>query len=116
MSSPHLHTLTLLAGEGGLHHAVILTQSPGLFDKLDVVDSRGGDVVGSEGVFTWRLGGPLRVVDVEDDVTFANVEVPGDDRGGVDDFDHELLGQKQRSGKEHLNRFSIFLNGNVKLS
>ena len=39
ITDPHLHTLALLAGEWGFHHAVILTQSPGLVDKLDIVDS-----------------------------------------------------------------------------
>lgn len=95
VTDPHLHTLTLLAGEWGFHHAVILTQSPGLVNELDVVDSRWGDAVGSKGVFTWRLGGPLWVVDVEDDVAFAHIKVPGDDWGGVDDLNQNLVGGKK---------------------
>lgn len=78
MINPHLHALPLLAGQRGLHHAVILPQSPGLVNKLDVVDSRRGDAVGPQGVFAWLLGGSLRVVDVENDVAFAHVKVPGD--------------------------------------
>lgn len=34
------------------------------------------------------------MVDVENHVTFAHVKVPGDDRGGVDDLDQDLVGQE----------------------
>lgn len=88
---PHLHTLSLLAGERGLYHAVILTQRPGFVDELDVVASRGGDAVGSQGVLAWCLRGPLGVVNVENHVAFADIEVPGDDRGGVDDLNQKLF-------------------------
>lgn len=46
--------------------------------------------MGPQGVFARRLGRPLGVVDVEDDVALAHVKVPGDDRGGVDDLDQNL--------------------------
>ncbi len=94
---PHLHALALLAGERGLHHAVILPQRPWLVNKLDIVTSRGGDTVGSQGVFAWRLGGPLGVVDVENHVTFAHVKVPGDDWGGVNDLNEKLFGENKKT-------------------
>lgn len=31
------------------------------------------------------------MVDVENDVAFAHVEIPGNNRGGVDDLDHNLM-------------------------
>ena len=42
-------------------------------------------------VLAGLLGRPLRVVYVEDHVAFAHVEVPGDDRGSVNDLDEQLL-------------------------
>lgn len=75
----HLHALAFLAGERGLDHAVILPQRPGLVNQLDIVASWRCDTMRSQGIFTWRLGGPLGVVDVENHVTFAHVKVPGDD-------------------------------------
>lgn len=86
----HLHALPLLTGEGGLHHAVVLPQGPGLVDELDVVDPRGGDAVRPQGVLAGKLGATFGVVDVEDHVAFAYVEVPGDDGGGVNDLDQHL--------------------------
>lgn len=96
----HLHTLALLAGERGLDHAVILPQRPRLVDKLDIVASWGCDAVGSQGFFTWRLRGPLGVVDVENNITFAHVKIPSDYWGGVDDLNQNLVGEEKSEGRQ----------------
>lgn len=44
-----------------------------------------------QGVFAWSLRHPLRMVDVEDDVALAHVKVPGDDGGGVNDLNQNLV-------------------------
>ena len=75
----HLDALPLHAGERGLHHAVILPQSPRLIDELDVVADRRSDAMGRRCIFAWLLRGALGVVDVENNVTLAHVKVPGDD-------------------------------------
>lgn len=38
------------------------------------------------------------MVDVENYVAFAHIEIPGNDRGGIDDLDHNLMGWKKLSG------------------
>lgn len=101
---PHLHALPLLAGERRLHHAVVLPERPRLVNELHVVAPRRGDAVGPQRVLAGRLRGPLRVVDVEYDVTFADVKVPGDDGGGVDDLDQKLeLKGRSRSETQESN-------------
>ena len=89
--STHLDALSLLACEGRLHHAVVLAQHPRFVDELHVVAPGRGDAVARLLVLAGLLGRPLRVVDVEDHVAFAHVEVPGDDRGSVNDLDEQLL-------------------------
>ena len=37
------------------------------------------------------------MVDVENNITFAHIKVPGDDRGGVDDLNQNLAGGKEMS-------------------
>lgn len=49
--------------------------------------------MGPQRVLFRGLRRPLGVEDVEDDVTLAHVEVPGDDGGGVDDLDQQLGGE-----------------------
>ena len=90
MRGLHLYALALLAGEGGLHPAVVLAQGPGLVDELHVVAGGRGAAVGPQGLLAGGLRGPLGVVDVEDHVALAHVKVPRDDGGGVDDLDQQL--------------------------
>lgn len=90
---PDLHALALLAGERRLHHAVILSQCPGLVDELDVVDPWRGDAMRPQRILPWKLWSAFGMVDVENHVAFAYVKVPGDDGGGIDDLDQHLVKQ-----------------------
>lgn len=86
-----LHALSLPAGEGFLHHAVVLAQHPVPVDHLGVGGPRGREAVGPEGVFLRGLWGPSRMVQVEDHISFGHIEVPGDDGGGLVDLDQHLV-------------------------
>lgn len=87
----HLHALALFAGEWGLNHAIVLPQCPRLVDKLDIVAARGRDSMSSQRVFTRQLWSPLGVINVENNVSFAHVKVPGDHGGRVYDFYQQLV-------------------------
>lgn len=86
----HLHTLSLLAGECFLHHAVIFSQHPVPVYQLGVNGAEGRDGVSSKGVFLGRLWSSLGVVDVENHISLGHVKVPGDDGGGLSDLDQHL--------------------------
>lgn len=84
-----LYTLSLLAGERSLHHAVVFSQQPAPVYQLGIKYTEGREGVGSQSVFL-RLWGPLGVVDVENHISFGHVKVPGDDRGSLRDLDQQL--------------------------
>lgn len=91
VSVSYLNTLSLLAGECCLHHTVVLPQNPGSVNQLHVVGGwRHDAAVGPLDVPLGGLGDPPGVVDVEDDVPFTHVKVPGDHRRGLGDFDQQL--------------------------
>lgn len=97
--NPDLYTLSLFAGERGLHHAVVLSQGPGLVDELDIVASGRRDAVGSQRVLPRRLRGSFGVVNIKNHVSFAHVKVPGDDRGGIYDLNQDLKAETRRKIK-----------------
>lgn len=86
----YLNALSFLAGEGFLHHAVVLAQHPVPIYQLDIVGPWGRNAMGPQSVFLLRQGGPLGVVEVEDYVSFTHVKVPGNDGGGLCDLDQQL--------------------------
>lgn len=106
-----LHTLSLPAGEGFLHHAVVLSQHPAPVYQLGINSSEGRDTMGSESVFLRSLWGPLGVVDVENHISFRHVKVPGDDGRGLCDLDQHLQEDVRRfetqSGKQKAINFSL---------
>lgn len=87
---PDLYTLSLLAGECSLHHAVVLSQHPAPVYQLGIHGPEGREGMGSQGVFLLWLWCPLGMVDVEDHISFGHVKVPGDDGGGLSDVDQHL--------------------------
>lgn len=87
---PHLHALSLLAGERSLHHAVVLPQHPVLVYQLGVGGPEGRQGVAAQRVALGWLRRPLGVVDVEDHVALGHVKVPGDDGAGLRDLDQHL--------------------------
>lgn len=89
-AASHLHALAVVAGERPFHHAVVLPQHPALVYHLDVNSSDGREGVGSQGVLLGHLRGPPGVVDGENNVSFSDIKVPGDDGGGLGDLNHHL--------------------------
>lgn len=112
-----LYTLSLPAGEGFLHYAVVLAQHPAPFYQLGVNSPWGGEAMGTESVFLRGLRGPLGMVDVEDDISFRHVEVPGDDGGGLGDLDQHLQEDVRRlethNGRQQVINHIILLCYNV---
>lgn len=86
----YLHALPFSADQGRLHHAVVPAQLPHSVDELHVVPSRGSDAVCPQGVLFGWLWRSLRVIDVKDDVSFAHIKVPSDDRRGVHNLNENL--------------------------
>lgn len=76
---PHLYALSLSAGEGRLHHAVVLSQHPRSVNELDVVSAGTGEVVRAQTISFSGLRDSSGVIDVEDNVAFTHVKVPRDD-------------------------------------
>lgn len=74
----HLHTLPLSADQRRLHRAVVTAQLPHFLYELHVVPTWRRDAVGAQRVLFGRLGRPLRVINVKNDVPFAHVKIPGD--------------------------------------
>lgn len=79
MRFPHLYALSLSAGQGCLHHAVVLSEHPGSVDELDVVAGGTGEVVCAQNIsFNW-LRSPSGVIDIEDHIAFTHIKVPRND-------------------------------------
>lgn len=75
----HLYALSLSAGQGRLHHAIVLSQHPRSVNELDVVSGGTGEVVRAQTVSFSGLRGSSGVVDVEDHIAFTHVKVPRND-------------------------------------